>query len=141
MAARVYSTRFIATAGGDAGLTWSCPGGFRAVVRQITVITTGVAGDWAQVIVAGWNVLLVEYPAQPRNHYYDVRFTVYAGENVTSLGSSAGVHTVINGYLFEEPPAGGDAPSEPQGPGDAAFSPGRGDDQAVAAAALVSAIE
>lgn len=97
-----YSERFLHGQGAGFTKSFTVPSGHRAVLRHIALTSSGTAGDWGQVIVAGVLVLTYYFPAALRYRYEDVRFTAYAGEQLTLAMGGSQMGGALNGFLFRE---------------------------------------
>ena len=116
-----YSERFLHGSGPGFTKSWTVPSGHRAVIRHIALTSSGTAGDWGQVVVAGALLLTYYFPAAIRFHYEEVRFTAYGGETMTLATGGSQMGGALNGFLFREdlralavdlPPAWGEGGEE-----------------------------
>lgn len=100
--ASIYSERFLHGQGPGFTRSFTVPSGHRAVIRHVSLTSSGTAGDYGQCIVAGSVLLTYTFPASLRFHYEEVRWTVYAGETMTLATGGSQMGGALNGFLFRE---------------------------------------
>jgi len=99
---RVYSTRFLLAAGSNLTWTYTVPSGRIAVVRSITSLNGGVAGQFAIVSIAGTAIYVRTFPATNQSDTMEMRQVVYGGETIGASLSGLYMTCAISGYLFDD---------------------------------------
>lgn len=105
MARAVYSTRFLAVAGGaDASETYTVPAGFIAVVRDIDVTLSGDASALAQVALESPNLVFAYIPASgtaSESWQWQGRQVCNEGETLAAVLSTDTFGSIaVSGYLL-----------------------------------------
>lgn len=104
--APVYSTRFITTGAGSGYWRYWVPAGRRAVVRYVTVMNFGAAGDMGALIVAN-TIVWRAYPGSLQTMDRDMRVVAVAGEAIEWYSSTVNLFATVSGYLFQDTPGVG----------------------------------
>ena len=78
------------------------PAGYRAVVRNINVMSFEGTSEFVWVSIAGHYVWGFRIPATSLGQNADVRQVAYAGQSILGYIGSAGVHLAVSGYLFAD---------------------------------------
>jgi len=106
MAWPVYSVRFITASEPDSWYTYTCPAGYRAVVRQVAVVSNASAGAQVLAYVAGANTLNHVFQAANADLQEDVRWVFYSGEQIGAFLNSSSMWATLSGFLFRDPTGG-----------------------------------
>jgi hypothetical protein len=118
----VYSERFIATEDVRLWRYWSCPGGMRAVVKQVSVSNTWNVACVVHVQIGAHHVGIFNFPATIDSKSLQTMTVVYAGETLGVFNDGPNASTMVSGYLFRDvtgrtsPPAGAGTHPEWQPP-------------------------
>lgn len=105
MAWPVYSEVLLVKAlgAGEVWTSWSVPVGKRAVIKSVTM--TQWSTDAAQVTVraGGVYVCVHDFPAAVGQFVFSTMVVVYGGQAIDAFHTRSNVHTLICGYLFDDP--------------------------------------
>lgn len=98
----IYSVRFARVTVADTYALWTCPAGYRAVLRNVTAVNAGNTVGVSTAIASGSIVCEAHLQAQTQQSFGDLRVVLYAGEVLGLLNSKEGIHTTAHGYLFRD---------------------------------------
>jgi hypothetical protein len=99
--AYAYSHTFMRVNTGYAWVYWTCPAGYRAIVRSVTAAGPGSTLDY-QVTIDGFLILFWTSQAPTLDHTVDMRHVCYQGQRIGATGSKGGGHMTVSGYLLAD---------------------------------------
>jgi hypothetical protein len=97
----VYSTTFLRT-GSVGRWVYTVPQGYRAVVKNVTVMAFGAPPSNTWVIVEGIYTSYFTFPATAAFKEQTLMAVARPGEQVIAELSTAGTHTTVSGFLLRD---------------------------------------
>jgi hypothetical protein len=100
---QVYTERFVASDAHTGTLSWTVPGGKRAILKQLDVFNGGSATATVYVAVAGVTFAVASGLAQNARWTWEGMHALYAHEAIGLNVIAGAASVVVSGYVFDDP--------------------------------------
>lgn len=100
----IYSEVLLKKIGvGEVWDTYTVPVGKRAVIKSITMTQWSTDASQVTVQAGGAYVLVKDFPAAVSFDSFETMVPVYGGQVIRAYHTHSNVHTLVCGYLFDDP--------------------------------------
>jgi len=100
---QVYSTRFIVRGEAKGWLYYTVPAGKRAVIKVMTAYNTVAVTSKVILSIKGYYVYAGTCPASGGFLQLNTAQVAYAGEQIGQWNEQDNCHTMVSGYLLNDP--------------------------------------
>jgi hypothetical protein len=99
----VYSERVLVAKTGQVWITWTVPVGKRLIVKSINVSSFGTDGGRVDVNITSVYVGMFVLPAKIGSISFETMAVAYGGEVLGVFQTTHQLHTMISGWLLDDP--------------------------------------